>query len=150
MWKTTLPSTESTYTGFMSPSNIYYIIGTVLVIIVTKRLTYLKEFYTGLELLGFGLVLKSNSELLKPMFLGQVEEVDANFLVTSLKATFSELGTSRRNIEEMIIDYLEDTIIGLEDEDVAGEIKQLAYIQTNDRDCGLKVKVKVIQMLLTE
>ena len=34
---------------------------------------------------------------------------------------FSELGTNRRNIEEMIIDYLQDTIISLEDEEVAGE-----------------------------
>ena len=127
---------ENGYTGFISPSNINDIIGTVLVSIVTKRLTYLKEFYTGLELLGFGLILKSNSELLKPIFVGQVEEVDANFLVASIKATFSELGTNRRNIEEMIIDYLQDTIISLEDEEVAGETEQLAYLQTNDRDCG--------------
>ena len=80
----------------------------------------MKEFYTGLELLGFGLILKSNSELLKPIFVGQVEEVDANFLVAGIKATFSELGTNRRNIEEMIIDYLEDTVISLEDKEVAG------------------------------
>ena len=36
----------------------------------------------------------------------------------------------------MIIDYLQDTIISLEDEDVAGETDQLAYLQTNDRNCG--------------
>ena len=46
-----------------------------------KRLTYLKEFYTGLDLPGFRLILKSNSELLKPVFVGQVEEVDVNFLL---------------------------------------------------------------------
>ena len=111
---------ENGYTGFISPSNINDIIRPDLVSIVTKRLTYLKEFYTGLELLGFGLILKSNSELLKPIFVGQVEEVDANFLVAGIKATFSELGTNRRNIEEMIIDYLEDTVISLEDKEVAG------------------------------
>ena len=60
----------------------------------------MKEFYTGLELLGFGLILKNSSKLLKPIFVGQVEEVDANSLVASIKATFSELGTNRRNIEE--------------------------------------------------
>ena len=49
------------------------VVGTVLVSLVTKRLTYLKEFYTCLELLGTGLILKSNSELLKPVFEGQVE-----------------------------------------------------------------------------
>ena len=87
-------------------------------------------------MLGFGLIFKSNSELLKPIFIGQVEEVDSNFLVASIKATFSELRTNRRNIEEMIIDYLQDTIISLEDEEVAEETEQLAYLQTNDRDCG--------------
>ena len=127
---------ENGYTGFISPSNINDIIRPDLVSIVTKRLTYLKEFYTGLELLGFGLILKSNSELLKPVFVGQVEEVDANFLAASIKATFSELGTNRRNIEKMIIDYLQYTIISLEDEKVGGETEQLAYLQTNDRDCG--------------
>ena len=111
------------------------VVGTVLVSLVTKRLTYLKEFYTCLELLGTGLILKSNSELLKPVFVGQVEEVDANIFLASIKATFSELGTNRRNIEEMIIDYLQDTIISLEDEEVAGETEQPAYLQTNDRDC---------------
>ena len=123
-------------TGFISPSNINDIIGTVLVSTVTKRLTYFKEFYTGLELLRFGLILKSNSELLKPLFVCQNGQVDANFLVASIKATFSKLGTNRRNIEEMILDYLQDTIISLEDENIAGETQQPAYLQTNDRDCG--------------
>ena len=72
---------ENGYTSFISPSNINDIIGTVLVSIVTKRLTYLKDFYTGLDLPGFRLILKSNSELLKPIFVGQVEEVDVNFLL---------------------------------------------------------------------
>ena len=120
-WSDTLYFIENGYTGFISPSNINAIIGTVLVSIVTKRWTYLKKFYTGLELLGLGLILKSNSELLKPIFVGQVEEVGATFLVGSIKTTFSELGTNRRIIEEMIIDYLQDTIISLEDEEVVGE-----------------------------
>ena len=36
----------------------------------------------------------------------------------------------------MIIDYLQDTIISLEDEHVAVETEQLAYLQTNDRNCS--------------
>ena len=127
---------EKGCTGFISPSNINDIIGTVLVSTVTKRLTYFKEFYTGLELLRFGLILKSNSELLKPLFVCQNGQVGANFLVASIKATFSKLGTNRRNIEEMILDYLQDTIKSLEDEGIAGETQQPAYLQTNDRDCG--------------
>ena len=36
----------------------------------------------------------------------------------------------------MILDYLQDTIKSLEDEGIAGETQQPAYLQTNDRDCG--------------
>ena len=49
---------ENGYKGFISPLNVNDVIGTVLVTIATKRSTYLKEFFTGLELLGFGLILK--------------------------------------------------------------------------------------------
>ena len=34
------------------------------------------------------------------------------------------------------IDYLQDTIRSPEDQEVAGETNQLAYLQTNDRDYG--------------
>ena len=71
---------------------------------------------------------------MKPIFVGQVEEVVANFFVARIKTTFFELGTNRSNIEEMIIHYLQDTMISLEDEDVAREAEQLAFLQTNDRD----------------
>ena len=101
---------ENDYTGFISPSNINDIIARVLISIITKRLTYLKEFQTGLELLGFGLIFKSKSELLKPICVGQVEEVDANFLIASIKGRFPELKTNRRNIEEMTIDCLQDRL----------------------------------------
>ena len=36
----------------------------------------------------------------------------------------------------MIINDLQDTIMSLEDEEVAGKTEQLAYLQTNDCDCG--------------
>ena len=36
----------------------------------------------------------------------------------------------------MIINDLQDTIMSLEDEEVAGKTQQLAYLQTNDCDCG--------------
>ena len=100
---------ENCYTDFISPSNINDIISTVLVSIATKRLTYLREFYTGLKLFQFGLILKSNSEFWKPIFVGQVEEADANFLVASIKTMFSELGINLRNIEDQSSSTLSKT-----------------------------------------
>ena len=55
---------DNGYTGVISHSNPSDIIGTMLISIVTKRLVYLKEFFLGLELFGFGSILKNNVEYL--------------------------------------------------------------------------------------
>ena len=59
--------TDNGYTGVISHSNLSDIIRTMLINIVTKRLMYLKEFFLGLELFGFGSILKNNVELFKEL-----------------------------------------------------------------------------------
>ena len=83
------------------------IIGTMLVSIVTKRLMYLKEFCLGLELFGFGSILKNNVELLKELFVVTDNDIDANLVVRALTAKFSATGSKRRKDEELIIDFFQ-------------------------------------------
>ena len=106
---------DNGYTGVISHSNLSDIIGTMLISIVTKRLIYLKEFFLGLELLGFGSILKNNVELLKELFVVTDNNVDANFVVSSLTANLSATGSKRRKDEELIIDYFQDIFFSLED-----------------------------------
>ena len=116
------------YRGVISHSNLSDIIGTMLISIVTKRLVYLKEFFLGLELFGFGSVLKNNVELLKELFVFTDNEVDANFVESVLTANFSATGTKRWKGEELIIDYFQDMLISLEDGKVSGQSEPLAYL----------------------
>ena len=83
------------------------IIGTMLVSIVTKRLMYLKEFCLGLELFGFGSILKNNVELLKELFVVTDNDIDANLVVRALTAKFSATASKRRKDEELIIDFFQ-------------------------------------------
>ena len=58
--------------GVISHSNLTDIIGMMLppmpISTVKKRLMYLKEFFLGLELFGFGSIQRNNVELFKITF----------------------------------------------------------------------------------
>ena len=123
---------DNGYTGVISHSNLSDIIGTMLISIVTKRLIYLKEFFLGLELFGFGSILKNNVELLKELFVVTDNSVDANFVVSALTANFSAAGSKRRKDEELIIDYFQDMLFSLEDGKVSGQSEPLAYLHGNE------------------
>ena len=123
---------DNGYTGIISHSNLSDIIGTMLISVVTKRLIYLKEFFLGLELFGFGSILKNKVELLKELFVVTDNEADANFVVSALTGNFSATGSKRRKDEELIIDYFQDMFISLEDGKVSGRSELLAYLHGNE------------------
>ena len=123
---------DNGYTGVISHSNPSDIIGTMLINIVTKGLIYLKEFFLGLELFGFGSILKNNVGLLKELFVVTDNDVDANFVVSALTANFSATGSKRWKDEELSIDYFQDMLISLEDGKVSGHSEPLAYLHGNE------------------
>ena len=122
---------DNGYTRVISHSSLSDIIRTMLISIVTKRLIYLK-FFGGLELFGFGSILKNNVEFLKELFVVTDNDVDANFVVSALTANFSATGSKRRKDEELIIDYFQDILISLEDGKVTGQSEPLAYLHGNE------------------
>ena len=75
---------DNGYIEVISHSSLSDIIGTMLISIVTKRLMYLKEFLLGLELFGFGSILKNNVKLLKELVVVTDNKIDANFVVSAL------------------------------------------------------------------
>ena len=97
----------------------------MLINIVTQRYIYLKEFFLGLELFGFGSILKNNVELLKELFVATDNEVDPNFVVSALTANFSATGSKRRKDKELMY-------ISLEDGKVSGQSEPLAYLHGNE------------------
>ena len=63
-------------------------------------------------------MLKQKPEALKQYFvMGQGEPVDANFLFSLMKPRFSVDGSTRKEIEENVMDYFQDFLNSLEDND---------------------------------
>ena len=119
---------EHGYTGIIDTHRVEDIVGTVIISIISKRLLYLKEFRNGLNLYDLPTFLASSPDVCKDLFVtGRNEAVDANFVVSCMKPCYSETGSSRRAIEEMLIDNFQDLLINLEDEQVTGHTEALAW-----------------------
>ena len=106
------------YTGKIDQEHIGEISGSILISVVTKRQVYFKEFMKGLELYGLAEIIKHNPESCKPLFvMGSVEDVDANYVFSLIKPNFSLEGSSRKEIEESVMDSFQSLLISLEDYD---------------------------------
>ena len=73
--------------------------------------------------------MQANSLLCKQLFVtghgGKAP--DANYVVSCLIPCYSEAGSSRRAIEEEMVDHFQDLLISLEDERVTGYSEDLAW-----------------------
>ena len=56
-----------------------------------------------------------------------VNIVDANYLVTMLKPLYSQEGTSKRIIEEGVMDNFQDLLMKMEDENMIGHSEMMAW-----------------------
>ena len=93
------------YTGQIDQEHISDITGSILISLITKRQVYLKEFMKGLELYGLAEIIKQNPESCKPLFVrGSVQGVNANYVFSLMKPNFSLYGSSRKEIEESVMD----------------------------------------------
>ncbi len=94
---------------------------------------YLKEFRNGLNLYDLPTFFTSSANVCKDLFvIGQSKAVDANFVVSCMKPCYSETGSSRRAVEEMLVDNFQDLLISLEDEHVTGYTEALAWNDGTD------------------
>lgn len=85
------------------------------------------EFRKGLELFGLSKCLQENPEICKVIFVRGVEDkVDANYLLTILKPVYSEERTSRRQLEEALLDHFQDFLMSLEEGEMSGYKEALA------------------------
>jgi hypothetical protein len=119
---------EHGYTGAIDILHVEDIVGTVMISIVSKRLLYLNEYRNGLNLYDLPAFLKSSANLCKDLFvIGRNKVVDANFIVSCMMPCYSDTGSSRRAVEEMMVDNFQDLLISLEDEHVTGYTEALAW-----------------------
>ena len=94
---------------------------------------YLKEFKQGLKLYGFSSILSKSPDACRDLFTrGSVQKVDANYLFSLVQPVYSAQGSSRRAVEEGIIDHFQDFLLSLEDEKVTGYSAPIAWREAED------------------
>ncbi|CAB4028859.1 Hypothetical predicted protein [Paramuricea clavata] len=63
-------------------------------------------------------MMKQNPEAFKQYFvMGQAQQVDANFVFSLMKPRYSVDGSTRKKIEERVMDNFQDFLNSLEDND---------------------------------
>ena len=110
---------EHGYTGKINQEHVEDIVQSIVISIVTRQVVIMKEFMEGLQLYGLAKIVLSNPEVCKTLFVkaaGAQDQVDANYLFSLVQPVYSAPGSSRRQVEESIMDHLQDFLISLEDE----------------------------------
>lgn len=110
---------EHGYTGNIDQEHVDDIVQSIIISIVTRQVVIMKEFMEGLHLYGLAKIVLSNPQVCKPLFVkaaGAQDQVDANYLFSLVQPMYSTPGSSRRRVEENIMDHLQDFLISLEDD----------------------------------
>ena len=72
----------------------------------------------GLDSYGLRNILQTHPNVCKALFVQDDHDesaVDANYLFSIMNPEFSEAGSTRKEIEESMMDFLQDFLFGLED-----------------------------------
>ena len=81
-----------------------------MISLISKRILYLKEFVRGLSLYGIDDLLSKAPGLCKSFFVrGLIQDtIDANYLFFCMQPKYSDHGSSRRALEERVVDSMQD------------------------------------------
>ena len=92
----------------------------------------------GLELYGLADIIKPKPEIYKPLFvMGQAKDVDANYVFSLMKPRYAVEGSTRREVEESVMDSFQDFLISLEDEKkISGYSEALTWNYEDSGDRG--------------
>lgn len=126
---------EHGYTGAIDKAHEEDIIGTIKVSIINKRLLFLREFAEGLKLFNAYELIKRNADICKHLFTASTSAPDADYVVSILSPVYSESGTTKRQLEETLIDNFQDFLNTIEDNTMTGPTEELAW---NEESAGGK------------
>ena len=122
---------EHGYTGQVCNEHMDAIIRSLEVSFVSRRCLYMKEFMIGLQSYGWDEIITQKPFQCQPLFVnGDLKEgltPNADYMFSLMVPQHSKEGTSRRCIEEELIDHLQDTLIAFEDENVTGHTVAMAW-----------------------
>ena len=121
---------EHGYTGIIDQKFIQDIVNSLKVRFVSDRMLYMQEFKKGQDIYGLGDLIQRNPDVCRPFFVKDFKKdlvPDADYLFSLMEPIFSEEGSTKRVIEESIMDYIQDLLIALEDTSVSGYSAPVAW-----------------------
>ena len=126
---------ENGYSGQVTNDHVQEIISSIKVSFVSRRSLYMNEFKVGLNTYGLGDLISSHPDICKKLFLQDyyAESVpDGNYLTSLLTPRYSPEGTSKRLVEESLMDHMQDLLISFEDKKITGISAAVAWRDDDD------------------
>lgn len=119
---------EHGFTGLIDIMHIDDIVRSVTVSLVNKRVLYLGEFKKGLALHGLSNIVTNQPKVCQPLFVqGQLQSVDATYLFSLMSPEYSPAGSSRRELEEELMDNFQDFLMALDEGNITGYESAVAW-----------------------
>ena len=142
---------EHGYTGLIDMAHIDDIVRSVTVSLVNKRTLYLHEFKKGLTLYGLSDIVTNQPKVCQPLFVKeQVQHVDATYVFSLMSPEYSPAGSSRRELEETLMDDFQDFLMALDDGNITGYESAVAWnYNENDLDIPEAVAEPLIEKFET-
>ena len=129
---------EHGYTGVVDDDHINEILRSLKVSLVNRRSLYMKEFLTGMSTYGLAELILTYPSVCQPLFVnGNFNEQlkpDDNYLFSLMDPQYSPSGSSRRQIEEDVMDHLQGCLNLFEDGSIIGHSAAVAW---NYKDANL-------------
>ncbi|XP_073667798.1 uncharacterized protein [Paramisgurnus dabryanus] len=127
------------YTGPLACDRKTDIVSAVVLHSSVRILPMLQQMCKGLELYGLHEMLKQNHQLFQHVFVpGHFQKPDADFLTMTLSPILSEVGSVRQQKESKIVNYLQDFIQSLEDEEERSSCQESRGEGEDDNEQGEK------------
>jgi hypothetical protein len=126
---------ENGYSGQVTNDHVDEIISSIKVSFVSRRSLYMNEFKVGLNTYGLGDLISSHPDICNKLFLQDyhAETVpDGNYLITLLRPRYSPEATSKRSVEESLMDHMQDLLISFEDKKITGMSAPVAWRDDDD------------------
>eukprot|EP00112_Aurelia_sp_Birch-Aquarium-sp1_P017545 Seg408.4 transcript_id=Seg408.4/GoldUCD/mRNA.D3Y31 product="hypothetical protein" protein_id=Seg408.4/GoldUCD/D3Y31 len=118
------------YTGCFDQDHCDEMISSMKVSFVSKRSLYMKEFAKGMIPYGIHNCIKEDPFVCESLFVNSCQPdvaPDADYLFSLLKPQFAEFGSTRRTLEELVMDNFQDMLHAVEDSSVAGQTSAIAW-----------------------
>ena len=128
---------ENGYSGVIANDHVEEIVNSLKVSFVNRRYLYMSEFKIGLNSYGLGDLISSHPDICKAFFLAEfhAETIpDGDYLFSLLKPKYSPESTSKRVIEESMMDHLQDLLISFEDQEIPTTAAAIAGRDGGDDD----------------